>query len=142
MNGEGKLIDTNILVHAYVLSDDRKHAIAKDIVQELWDEGGGITTLQNLCEFFFVVTKKVERPIPVPKAKAIVNYLMNTSQWQVIDRDELTFLRAIQLVEQYRIPFWDALISACMLQHGIGTILTEDVGDFKKVKEIQAVNPF
>ncbi len=142
MNGNGKLIDTNILVHAYVLSDERKHNIAKDIIQKLWEGGAGITTLQNLCEFFFVVTRKVEKPITVSKAKVIVSSFLNTSQWRVIDRDELTVLRAIQLVEEYNIHFWDAIISACMLQHGIVTIVTENINDFSKVKEIHAINPF
>ncbi len=91
MSGKGRLIDSNVLVHAYVLSDGRKHAVAKDIVQKLWEDGNGITTLQNRCEFFFVVTKKVENPLPVSRAKAIVSSFLNTSQWQVIDRDEMTF---------------------------------------------------
>ncbi len=142
MNDERRLIDTNILVHAYVLADDRKHAIAKSIIQEIWNEGTGITTLQNVCEFFFVVTRKVKHPIPVHKARVVIERLINTPHWQVIDRDETTLYQAIQLVEQYNIPFWDALISACMLQNEIATILTEDVADFKKVQSIKAINPF
>lgn len=142
MNDKEPLIDTNVLVHAYVLSHEKKHAVAKDIVQNIWTNGGGITTLQNISEFFFVVTKKVEKPMLASKAKVIVDSLINADQWRVIDRDEATLLQAIQLVEQYNVPFWDALVAACMLQYKIETILTENVNDFKNVKGIRAINPF
>ena len=84
MSDEQRLIDTNVLVHAYVLADPRKHEIAKHIVQEVWNEGGGVVTLQNICEFFYVVTKKLEHPLPVNKAGIIVERLTKTSQWLVI----------------------------------------------------------
>lgn len=142
MKDKEPLIDTNVLVHAYVLSNGKKHAIAKDIVQNIWSNGGCITTLQNISEFFFVVTKKVEKPILTSKAKLIVGHLISTPQWWVIDRDETTLLQAIQLVEQYNVPFWDALVAACMLQHEIKAILTENVKDFKNLKGIKALNPF
>lgn len=135
MNDNEPLIDTNVLVHAYVLSNEKRHAVAKDIVQNIWTNGGGITTLQNISEFFFVVTKKVEKPMLASKAKVIVNSLINADQWWIIDRDETTLLQAIQLVEQYNIPFWDAMVAACMLQY-------KNVNDFKNVKGIRVINPF
>lgn len=142
MDDKETLIDTNVLVHAYVLSNEKKHAVAKNIVQNIWRNGCGITTLQNISEFFFVVTKKVEKPMLANKAKVIVTHLINTHHWWVIDRDETTLLKAIQIVEQYNTPFWDAMIAACMLQHEIKTIFTENVDDFKNVKDIRAINPF
>ncbi|MBI4610963.1 MAG: hypothetical protein HY726_18380 [Candidatus Rokubacteria bacterium] len=65
MNGGDRLIDTNVLVHAYVFLDAKKHASAREIILPMWHEGGGLTTLQNLCEFFAVVTGKVQKPMPV-----------------------------------------------------------------------------
>lgn len=63
MNGETRLIDTNVLVQAYTVSDDRKHDLALSVLERIWKSEGATTTLQNLCEFFFVVTRKVARPI-------------------------------------------------------------------------------
>src|SRR3990170_7311599 len=58
MNGETRLIDTNVLVHAYTIADDRKHQAALALVERVWAGEEVTTTLQNVCEFFFVVTRK------------------------------------------------------------------------------------
>ena len=54
-----KLIDTNILVYAYDVSETTKHPIARDILTQIWNEGGGVVCVQNLMEFFVVITRKV-----------------------------------------------------------------------------------
>jgi len=51
-------------------------------------------------------------------------------------------LSAIELVKLHRAPFWDALIAACMLEHGVRTIVTENERDFKRIPGIMALNPF
>lgn len=98
MSAEPQLLDTNILVHAYTVSDEQKHTVAKGIVKRAWMQGHGLTTLQNLCEFFFVVTEKVERPIPIERAGFIVKAILTMPRWRVLDRGEVTVLKAIELV--------------------------------------------
>jgi predicted nucleic acid-binding protein len=58
MTGELRLFDTNLLVHAYTVSNERKHDTALSFVEKVWEGEEATTTLQNLCEFFFVVTRK------------------------------------------------------------------------------------
>lgn len=137
-----RLIDTNVLVHAYVLLNARKQIAAREIVLPIWQEGGGLTTLQNLCELFTVSTKKIERPMPVEQAESIVQEILGSEKWCVLDRQKDTVLHAIELVKLHRAPFWDALIAACMLEHGIHTIVTENERGFKKIPGITVVNPF
>ena len=36
MTGELRLIDTNVLVHAYTMSDERKHGAALSLVEKVW----------------------------------------------------------------------------------------------------------
>jgi predicted nucleic acid-binding protein len=103
---------------------------------------GAATTVQNLCEFFFVVTRKVARPISATSAETIVRGILDASQWTIVDRRTETVLKAMELVRQRRVPFWDALIAACMLENGIGTIVTENEADFKRIPGISIVNPF
>jgi hypothetical protein len=59
----------------------------------------------------------------------------------VIDRNAGTIMKAMEIVESVRAPFWDALIAACMLEHGIEIIVTENEKDFKKIPGITVVNP-
>jgi predicted nucleic acid-binding protein len=65
MNGDVRLIDANVLVHAYTIADQRKHEIALSVVQRVWAGETAATTLQNVCELFVVVTRKVTRPVDV-----------------------------------------------------------------------------
>jgi predicted nucleic acid-binding protein len=136
------LIDTNVLVHAYIRFDERKQASASAIVMPIWKQGGGVTTAHNLCEFFAVATKKVAPPMPITEAESIVREIIASVKWRVLDRREETVLHAIELVRQRRVPFWDALIAACMLKNGVGVIVTENENDFARVPGIAVINPF
>jgi predicted nucleic acid-binding protein len=60
----------------------------------------------------------------------------------VIDRNAGTLVKAMEIVESVRAPFWDALIAVCMLEHGIEVIVTENEKDFKNVPGITVMNPF
>ena len=139
---ENRLIDTNILVYAYDVSEKRRREIGRALMDEVWDTGGGVVTLQNLSEFFFAVTRKVQKPVSVADAKTIVSDILRSSRWMVIDRDAGTLVKAMEIVERVRAPFWDALIAACMLEHGIEVIVTENAKDFRNISGITVVNPF
>jgi predicted nucleic acid-binding protein len=140
MNGE--LIDTNVLVYAYDITDEEKHLKSKEIIQKIWKDGNGITTVQNLTEFFVVVTRKIEFPLPITEAKIIVNDLLNSRKWIIFDRDVFTLSRAMEIVKEYNIHLWDALIAQVMLDNNINIILTENIKDFCKIPVLRSVNPF
>ncbi|QWR76249.1 PIN domain-containing protein [Candidatus Magnetomonas plexicatena] len=137
-----RLIDTNILVYAYDISEGEKHAASKAILKQIWEEGGGVVCLQNLMEFFFVITRKVKNPIGVIKAKTIIKDFLQSENWEVIDRDEESFLKAIDLVSQYNIHFWDATITTYMIDNDISEIITENKRDFEKIPDINVIVPF
>lgn len=136
------LLTPNILVHAYTIADDRKHRAAAALVERVWEGEEATATLQNVCEFFVVVTRKVSRPMSAAAAETVIQGILTGSQWRVIDRSQRTVLRAVEMVKLYRARFWDALIAACMLEHGIETIVTENERDFRKIPGITVVNPF
>lgn len=104
--------------------------------------GGGIVTVQNLTEFYVVVTEKVEHPLPSVKARAIIEDTIASDKWRIFDRDVFTISRAILLSSKYKIHFWDALLAQVMLENGITGILTENSRDFRKIPGITAENPF
>jgi predicted nucleic acid-binding protein len=87
------------------------------------------------------VTRKVRTPIPITEAKKIVEGIINSSKWRVLDRSIDTFLKGIELYESLQIPFWDAQIASVLLDNGIKKIVTEDK-DFEKVTGIEVINPF
>lgn len=142
MSGEPRLVDTVVLVHAYTVSDDEKHRAALALIERIWGGEEAATTLQNLCEFFFVATRKVEKPVSASAAETIVKGILTGSQRRVIDRSPETVFKAIELVKLHRTPFWDALIAACMLEQQIHTIVTENERDFRRIPGITVINPF
>lgn len=93
-------------------------------------------------EFFVVITKKVENPVDIADAKTIVEDLLKSNNWRIIDRDMDTFLNAIDLVSEHEIHLWDAVIAACMKENDITEIVTEDKEDFKKIPDIKVTMPF
>jgi predicted nucleic acid-binding protein len=142
MKDKRRLIDTNILVYAYDSSEKTKHRFCQSLVRKIWEEGGAFITLQNLMEFFVVVTRKVENPLSIEDAKIIIEDILASKKWTVIDRDASTFTTAIELVRIHKRHFWDALIAACMLENNIEEIVTENSKDFENIPDIATVNPF
>lgn len=95
-----RMIDTNILVYAYDASEGEKHKASGDLLTQIWKEGGGVVCLQNLMEFFVVITGKVERPIKVTEARIIIEDFLKSERWKIVDRDADTFLRAVEIVSE------------------------------------------
>ena len=137
-----KLIDTNIIVYAYDTSEGEKHEASRNLLRQIWKEGGGVICLQNLMEFFVVITKKVENPIDVGEAKIIMEDFLKSDNWRIIDRDTDTFLKAIDLVAEHEIHLWDAVIAACMKENDLTEIVTENKKDFEKIPHIKVTVPF
>lgn len=137
-----RLIDTNILVYAYDISEGEKHSVSRDLLKQIWEEGGGVVCLQNLMEFFVIITDKVENPISVTEAKTLIEDFLKSDNWRIIDRDADTFLNAVDLVSEHKIHLWDAVIAACMKENDITEIVTENKKDFEKVPDIKVTVPF
>ena len=137
-----RLIDTNILVYAYDSSEATKHEASRDLLKQIWEAGGGVVCLQNLMEFFVVITKKVEHPIDISEAKTVVEDILTSDRWSVLDRDVDTFLTAIDLTSKHDVHLWDTLIAACMKENDLTEIVTENKKDFEKIPDINVKVPF
>ena len=137
---ELQLIDTNILVYAYDKSYLKKHKIAKVVVKTSWQTKSGVLSIQNLAEFYSIITRKVQKPIAISKAKQIILDLIEG--FEILRYSEQTIVSAIDNQMIYGIPFRDSLIVATMEENGIDTIITENEKDFKKVEWLNVINPF
>ena len=142
MKDEIFLIDSNILVYSYDASEPKKQNICSALIKKCWtQEESYAIALQNLSEFYVVVTKKIENPIPKDIAKKIINDIIEFDNWQVLGLNEKSLITAIELSTKYNIHYWDALLCATMKQNRINNIYTENIKDFGKIPWITAVNP-
>jgi predicted nucleic acid-binding protein len=94
MTAEHRLIDTNVLIYAYDLSEQAKRQVARTMLDQIWDEGGGVVAIQNLSEFFVVVTGKVQHPITVSAARTIISDILRSGRWLVLNQQANTILAA------------------------------------------------
>ena len=140
MTDERMLIDSNVLVYAYDRSETKKYASAKGLVKEILNSRNGVLSVQNLAEFYYTITRKIEKPLQIDKAKQIVLDYMEG--FEIVSYNGKTIIEAINSQAIYKIAFWDALIAATMEENKISTIATENERDFRKVSWIKVVNPF
>jgi len=132
-------LDTNILVYAHDRSSGDKHAIAREIMDYLWEKRRGVISVQVLQEFFVCVTKKILNPLLIKNARIILEYL---ATWDVVANDKYITLKAIDIQERYRFSFWDSLIIQAAIQGQARILLSEDLPDGQAVKDLKILNPF
>lgn len=137
---DGKVfIDTNILVYAYDVSAGTKHEKAVAIMSDLWNTGHGVTSMQVLQEFFVNATGRIPKPLDVTTAREVVRDLL---KWNPVLINGEIIVNAIDIHAAHKYSFWNALIIASAIETGAGTLLTEDLADKHKIKNIVIKNPF
>ncbi|MEQ1757574.1 MAG: PIN domain-containing protein [Vicinamibacterales bacterium] len=137
MNRE--FVDANVLVYAFDSSAAKKHQAARELLERLWESGGGCISVQVLQEFFVTVTKKVARPLAVDEAVARIREL---TAWKVFAPTADDVLGAIELQAQAQISFWDAMIVRAAAESGCGVLWTEDLTHGQTIRGVRISNPF
>jgi predicted nucleic acid-binding protein len=132
-------VDTNILIYAYDVTAGQKHAIASDILADLWNARLGVVSTQVLQEFFVNVVQKIQRPVDIRLAKDIVKDLL---KWHVVVNNGESILEAIDIHERYGYSFWDAMIIAAAIKGGAAVLMTEDLQDGQTIGGVSIKNPF
>ena len=137
------LIDSNILIYAYDKDEKEKNPAAKKILERVFKEEISISlSTQNLSEFYYNVTKKINKPLNIIEAKEIISGLVSLSNIKIIKINEETILKAIDISLEYNLSYWDSLIASVMKENQIFTIITKNDKDFKKIPWLSVINPF
>lgn len=140
------LVDTNVLLRSVDLTHSM-NGVASNALETLRQQGEILCIIpQNLIEFWNVYTRPVNR-----------NGLGGTIAEVQTESDRLkTLFRLLadtptiypeweRLVIQYRVMgvnVHDARLVAAMLVHGLTHILTFNITDFTRYREITPVNPY
>jgi predicted nucleic acid-binding protein len=131
-------VDTNILMYAHDTSAGAKHERAKALVEELWRDRSGIVSTQVLQELCVNLRRKAGRPLDSSATREIVTDYLS---WHVVVNGGDSILAALELEEQYRISFWDALVVHAALTAGARTLYSEDLSDGQTYGGVQVRNP-
>ena len=139
MKGARTFLDTNVLVYAHDRSAGEKHEIARDAVLDLWESGLGILSTQVLQEFFTAVTRKIAKPMVVAAARQIIEDLL---KWTVVINDGDSILAAVDILERYKLSFWDSMIIQAAVRGGADVLLSEDLSGGQTIHGVRLENPF
>ncbi|MBF0491903.1 MAG: PIN domain-containing protein [Deltaproteobacteria bacterium] len=132
-------IDTNVLFYAYDENGSEKHLLAKNKLEEIWQNSSGVISLQVLQEFYNSASKKLINKLQHHKLKEIIGLY---KAWELVKLDISGLLQAIDLQQDYKISFWDSLIVQAALSAHCVILLTEDLNHGQKIKGMKIVNPF
>jgi predicted nucleic acid-binding protein len=138
MNGK-VFLDTNILVYAHDLDAGMKHAVAVEIVKDMWEKRTGVLSTQILQEFYISVTRKIKNPISPFEAREIIK---TYACWEIRENTSISVIRASEIEEKHRISFWDALVVVAAYEGKVDKILTEDLNSGQLIEGILIENPF
>ena len=131
-------LDSNIFIYAFLGQDERKQAIALDLINAAQVGRHGVA-LQVMGEVY----NRLRRPdgIAAPLAAKLVT--AEFARFEMQSATPAIFAAAVQLSAKTGLQFWDSLIIATCAEHGITTLYSEDQGPAPhSVLGVHLVNPF
>jgi predicted nucleic acid-binding protein len=131
-------VDSNILIYAHDADAAEKRTKAVDTLRQLWDSGGGRTSVQVLQEFYVNVTKKLTTPVASSIAREVVS---TYGAWIRQPTSAATVTRAIDIALLAQIQFWDALIVASAEEADATYVYSEDLNSGQIIAGVKVVNP-
>lgn len=134
-----EFVDANVLVYAFDASSGAKHTAAQQLLERLWDSGGGCLSVQILQEFFVTVTRKVAEPLTVDEA---ADRMREFAVWKVFTPTANDVLAAIALHKQAQLNYWDAMVVGAAAELGCDVLWTEDLKDGQLLRGVRVRNPF
>lgn len=135
------LIDTNIIIYA-INADSSKHKAAKAFLEE--SRANLEVAHQNILEGLRVLTHP-KFAAQMSSKQAMEAILSITSVCKLISPQHQTIYIALELIKKYKMSsdqVFDCYLAATALSNSIDIIVTDNVKDFKKFKEIKILNPF
>ncbi len=139
MPGNNVFLDTNIFVYAHDFEAEEKRETSRQLIYQTLQEGTGVISPQVLSEFFVTVTRKIAQPLSIAHAKREISLL---SVMATVDLDATLVVRAVEMLQQWQVSYWDALILASAERAGCETLYSEDLADGEKYGTVVVCNPY
>jgi predicted nucleic acid-binding protein len=131
-------VDTNILIYAHDKSAGSKHTRARKLINELWESGRGVLSVQVLQEMSVNLRRKAARPKSLDQVRALIR---DYATWEIVPATARSVLKAIEVEARYRMSFWDAMILVTAEDGGVAVLYFEDLAAGQRYGSILVVNP-
>jgi predicted nucleic acid-binding protein len=133
-------LDTNIFVYSLDLSTARKTGEADRLINQALTTGKGVISYQVVQEFFNVAYRRFPEPMHLDQAEQFLSTVLRPL-WAVHSSPALC-LRALQILERFRLQWYDALIVAGALEAKCGILYSEDFQNGQIFDDLEIRNPF
>ncbi len=139
------LIDTNVLIYA-INKDSEFHLSSRKIFETaLNNDLNFFVSINNLLEFFAIVTdnKRVQNPLNPYQAREVINIIAE-SKIKIIHADIYTLNKSLEIaveLQKSKQVIFDFLIAALMISNDIKNIITYNTKDFKSISQITTFKP-
>lgn len=133
-------IDTNIFIYSFDTKNPTKNDVAKRLIADALENGTGIISYQVIQEFLNVATQKFAKPLTFKDSQRYLNVVLEPL-CEVFSSMEL-FHKALEIMDQWRYPFYDSLIISAALQADCVTIYTENMQHNQAIRNLTIKNPF
>lgn len=134
-----RFFDTNILVYLFDNDAPDKKSAAQELIEQEARAGSFQTGTQVLQELYVVLTRKLANPLASETAEHVIR---DFAQFQVVQVDVDSILKAIPLQRRLNFSFRDALIVQTAMRGGASILYTEDLQHGQEIHPIKIVNPF
>ncbi len=132
-----KFIDTNIIIYANDARDRHKQKTAISLITSLMTSQEGVISTQVLQEYAYVAIRKLNQEPGV-----VVRQLKILESFEVVRQSSDMIRRAIEIMQTYKISFWDSCIISNAEYANCSVIYSEDLNSGQYYSGIQILNPF
>lgn len=130
-------VDSNILIYAFLRADERKHAIASELMVRamLLD---CVVPAQAIAEFLNVVRRK--RDDVFEEARKQAERWIET--FQIVETASSHVLSGAELAAKHKLQLWDSIIWQAARSAHATLFLSEDLQDGLSIEGMAVLNPF
>ncbi len=133
---DNNFIDSNILIYAHTIQDERKMKIAQSILSS---DQVIMANTQVINESINVFIKRFK--IPLKDIQKIINQTF--LYLPVRNVNDVTILLGLKICGKYLYSYYDSLIIASALQNECSVLYSEDLHHNQKIeKSLTIINPF
>ena len=129
-------LDTNILVYVYDLRDPQKQVKAHELVRSIIHRQTGVISTQVLQEFAAVALTKLRHSV-----EAVIQELILLESLEIVQVNPKLIRQGVELIERYKIHFWDAILLAAAEEARCDQLYSEDFPDGAVYDKVRVVNP-
>jgi len=133
-------LDTNIFVYSFGQSTIQKTERADHLISQAVATGKGVISYQVVQEFFNVAYRRFPEPMRLEQAEQYLASVLRPL-WTVHSSAALC-IKALQVLERFHVPWYDALIVAGAQKAECGILYSEDFQNGQKFDDLEIRNPF